>query len=132
MPDTNFRDDTLHKAATFVVDLRLESQPGSNRVCLVGQILRQADPLRSVQDVLVLLVHDDSNVAESTTNSFGEFQLEFEPDKQNRLSLVLNENRAVVIPSKGLKVPFADELDRVHEKTARARMKAQAAQRSRE
>ena len=120
----------MYKAGTFVVDLRLESQPDNNRVCLVGQILRQADPLKSVEDVPVLLVQENSNVAETTTNSFGEFQLEFEPNKKNRLSLVLNENRAIVIPSKGLEVPTADKLDRARTKSARARTKSEAGQRS--
>ena len=61
-------------------------------------------PLKGVTDLPVVLVTEKSKVAETTTNAFGEFQLEFDADKKNRLSVVLDEKRAIVIPSDGLQM----------------------------
>ena len=94
----------LYKTGSFVLDLRLEALPGTNRLSLVGQVLHQADPLKGVTDLPVVLVTEKSKVAETTTNAFGEFQLEFDADKKNRLSIVLDEKRAIVIPSDGLQM----------------------------
>lgn len=38
------------------------------------------------------------NVVHTTTDKSGEFQLEFEPNRNHRLAVVINEQRAIVVP----------------------------------
>jgi hypothetical protein len=98
----------LYQAGNFLLDLYLEVKPESNRVLLMGQVLRYGEPPSEAKKVPVVLVKGDKSVANTTTDKFGEFQLEFEPNRNHRLAVVLNEQRAIVVPSSSLKTPLAN------------------------
>ena len=92
----------LYQAGSFVLDLYLEVIPNSNRISLMGQVLHYRKPQDPVSNVPVILVNDKDHLEQTSTNEHGEFSLELEPDKNHRLSVVVNDKRIVVIPSSSL------------------------------
>jgi hypothetical protein len=81
----------LYQAGGFFLDLRLEHEPGSPTLNLVGQLANRDMPALSSSGVLVLLTAgNDVVVARTLTNRFGEFQMEYEPSPNLRLFLPLD------------------------------------------
>ena len=99
----------LYQVGDFVVDLRLDADPDTHLVFLVGQVLHQAEALECVRDIPVKLVKNRNTVTETRTNSFGEFHLEYVFDAGHRLCVELNGDQVVTIDSDGLKVPTGNE-----------------------
>lgn len=87
----------LYSVGNYQVDLRLEPQRESDRLALFGQVLNSSDPAAEIGMSLVRLVRGRKVVAESTTNRFGEFQLE--SDTFDRLQLRLQ------LPAEELRLP---------------------------
>jgi hypothetical protein len=77
----------LYEAADYLLDLRLEYQPGTTKVNLVGQIAHQKQPDRPTMNLPVYLLSGRKIVAQTLSNAFGEFQIEYEPEKHIRLYL---------------------------------------------
>lgn len=88
----------LYQAEDLYLDLRLEPEPRSSRVSLVGQLVDLRDPLRSVPPVTVLLLSGDEVLAQTCTNGFGELQMELGPHPSLRLCLALDGERLVELP----------------------------------
>ncbi|HEY2931181.1 MAG TPA: hypothetical protein VGK99_05495 [Acidobacteriota bacterium] len=86
----------LFKSGSFLIDLRLESQPQSNCVCLTGQVVDSAGSAEKLKEVPVILRTETSTVRQTMSNAFGEFQLEFEMD--DNLVLAVGEEGAVLVP----------------------------------
>jgi hypothetical protein len=82
----------LYGVSKYRVDVRIEAQPNSEKVALVGQVL-STDPGESVGAVPVRLCHGHKVVVESMTSPFGEFDVECELRKglQLRVSLPQEE-----------------------------------------
>ena len=76
---------TLYQAGDYSLDLRLEKEPGSPRVALVGQIQNRKEPGSHLGSVPVLLLSGKQIVAQAVSNSLGEFQMEYTPTKRLRL-----------------------------------------------
>ncbi|MGA8872093.1 MAG: hypothetical protein WB460_13185, partial [Candidatus Acidiferrales bacterium] len=83
----------LYGVSKYRVDVRIEPQPNSERVALVGQILNSTDPGKSVGAVPVRLCQGRRVLAESMTSPFGEFDVECDLGKglQLRVSLPQEE-----------------------------------------
>src|SRR2546425_1221975 len=76
----------LYQAGDYSLDLRLENERGSSRVALVGQIQnRKQAGKRLGGGVPVLLVSGKMILAHAVSNSLGEFQMEYAPQKHQRL-----------------------------------------------
>ena len=76
----------LYQAGDYSLDLRLENERGSSRVALVGQIQnRKQAGKRMGGGVPVLLVSGKKILAHAVSNSLGEFQMEYAPQKHQRL-----------------------------------------------
>ncbi len=90
----------LYQAGDFSVDIRLDHQPGTATVTLVGQIFSRSNPGESLTDVPVFLVSGNKSVAQSTSNAFGEFQLEYRPMRHLRLYMQGNKDfqRNIEVP----------------------------------
>lgn len=86
----------LFKSGSFLLDLRLEPQPRSRNVCLVGQVLDSAKAAGTVQQLPVSLQAETAKLIETKSNTFGEFQLEFE--MADNLMLVVGLDDAIVVP----------------------------------
>lgn len=85
----------LFRSANYLVDINVDSRPGSGRVSLVGQIVDSSKPDKGIAAVPVLLQKGSDSLAETITNEFGEFQLEFEAGKSLQLSFGVKENRTI-------------------------------------
>jgi len=102
----------LYEADDYVIDLRLEPQRGVNRISLVGQVLNRAKAGRNAQGglvgnfaaqgVLVRLLKGVLPVANTATNDFGEFQLEFEAGNDLSVAIGMDEEKVIVRPLYGV------------------------------
>jgi hypothetical protein len=75
----------LYEAGRYSVDVRLEHEKGSRRVTLLGQIGDREQPGQGLADVPVWLVSGKRVLARALSNTFGEFQMDYEPARRLRL-----------------------------------------------
>lgn len=80
----------LYQAGGYFLDLRLEHEPGSPMLNMVGQLANRDMPAHSSSGVLVLLTAGKDVVGRTLTNRFGEFQMEYEPSPNLRLFVPLD------------------------------------------
>ncbi len=80
----------LFAAGDYNVDLQLDREPTSDLITLVGQLAGRVQST-SVAGVPVWLMERESLVENTTCNTFGEFQLEYEPRRNLRLLFPLRE-----------------------------------------
>ena len=79
----------LYGVSQYRIDVRIEAQPNSDKVALMGQILDSTAPGESIGAVPVRLCRGRRVLAESTTSSFGEFYLECDLGKSFQLRVKL-------------------------------------------
>jgi hypothetical protein len=89
---------TLYQAGPYVLRLRVEPEPTSGRLSVVGQILDDADPTRAMKDVAVLVISGTHAVERTLTNDLGEFELEPEPADNLRLSVAVPDRGPLTVP----------------------------------
>jgi hypothetical protein len=75
----------LYRAGDCSLDLRVEPELSSSRAALIGQISNHTIPENHMENIPVYLKSGRSVVAETRSNRFGEFQMEYE--QQGRLQL---------------------------------------------
>jgi hypothetical protein len=92
----------LYEADDYVIDLRLEPQRELDRISLVGQVLNRAKTHRAAQGVLVRLLKGVLPVANTATNDFGEFQLEFDAGHDLSIAIGMDEEKVIVLPLHGV------------------------------
>jgi hypothetical protein len=78
-------------AANFSLDLRLDHEPGSSQVVLVGQIANFKEPAKRHSHVPIFLLSGRDIVARTVSNQLGEFQLECLAKKRLRLCVPIND-----------------------------------------
>lgn len=66
----------LYKGGRYTIKLQIEPQPGADRFSIVGQILDEQDPTRTLQDIVVIALRGSTTVDRTLTNPIGEFHLE--------------------------------------------------------
>jgi hypothetical protein len=92
----------LYETDDYYIDLRLEPRRDSDSACLVGQVLIRAGSSRAAQDVPVRLHSGSSPLAETVTNQFGEFQLEFEASTNLCLLIGHQQSDEIILPLYGV------------------------------
>jgi hypothetical protein len=102
----------LYEADDYVIDLRLEPQRELDRISLVGQVLNRTRAIHNgqgvrmtncaAQGILVRLLKGVLPVANTATNDFGEFQLEFEASNDLSVVIGMDEERVIVLPLHGV------------------------------
>lgn len=92
----------LYETDDYYIDLRLEPRRDSDSACLVGQVLLRIGGERAAQKVPVRLQAGTLPLAETTTNQFGEFQLEFEASQNLCLSIGHDQADEIVLPLYGV------------------------------
>jgi hypothetical protein len=92
----------LYETDDYYIDLRLEPRRDSESACLVGQVLNRKGSNRAAQKVPVRVHAEKSRLAETVTNDFGEFQLEFEASANLCLLIGLQEADQIVLPLYGI------------------------------
>jgi hypothetical protein len=88
----------LYGIGTYRIDIRMEPQMDSDKVSVVGQILNSADQVRAGAHVTVALLRGNKILAESQTNTLGEFHLECSLEGHLQLLLTLPRARDIRIP----------------------------------
>jgi hypothetical protein len=79
----------LYGVSKYRIDVRIEPQPHSDKVALVGQVLNSTAPGESIGAVPVRLCRGRRVLVESMTSPFGEFDLECDLGKGLQLKVKL-------------------------------------------
>ena len=95
----------LFETDDYYIDVRLEPTRGSKSACLVGQVMNRNAGARAPQEMKVRLRQGLRPMAETATNRFGEFQLEFEADQNLSLALGDSEENEIILPLYGVSKP---------------------------
>jgi len=92
----------VYEAEPFIIDLRLQSEPGRQRVSLIGQILNANKPSRTIEGVEVVLLSGNHEIAKNTTNALGEFDFEFGDEQGLQLYITLRGRKAlgIILPGR--------------------------------
>jgi hypothetical protein len=77
----------LYRAGDYSLDLRVEPEIHSSRATVIGQIANHTIPGNRMEGIAVCLKAGRLVVAETRSNEFGEFQMEYEQQQQSRLQL---------------------------------------------
>jgi hypothetical protein len=93
----------LYRAGECSLDLRIEPELQSSRAAVIGQITNHVCPSRGMGDLAVSLRAGDRIVAETVSNRFGEFQLEYEQKSQVQLVICLQDANLIQVPLKKLR-----------------------------
>jgi hypothetical protein len=101
----------LYETDEYYIDLRLEPRAAADRACLVGQVLNRSGADRAAQGVAIRLQEGKLALAHTSTNEFGEFQLEFEAGKSLNVSISRNEAHEIVLPLYGVQVKSVKRKD---------------------
>ena len=88
----------LYRAGDCSVDLRVEPELNSSRAAVVGQITNHALPGLEMGDLPVCLRSGKQVVAETLSNRFGEFQMEYDQQSQLRLCIDLRDSKSIQVP----------------------------------
>jgi hypothetical protein len=94
----------LYETDDYYIDLRLEPRKEADRACVVGQVLNRTGKDWLVDGIAVRLQEGTLSIAETATNKFGEFQLEFDVIKDLSLSIGAEEENVIVLPLSGVRV----------------------------
>jgi hypothetical protein len=95
----------LFETDDYYIDLRLEPNRSTKSASLVGQVMNRTSSGRAPQEMKVRLCHGLRSVAETATNRFGEFHLEFEADQNLSLALGNSEQNEIILPLYGVSKP---------------------------
>ncbi len=96
---------TLYEAGDYSVDIRLEEERGSTRVNMVGQLALRSQSTDSFDGVPIMLLSGRKIVAESVSNEFGEFQLNYEPNPRLKLHVPIRKRKQCIELQLGWLVP---------------------------
>jgi hypothetical protein len=88
----------LFQEGTLLLDMYLQRQTASERISVVGQVMDSTRPDQPFENQPVVLVHEGTALARTTTNEFGEFRLEFVPNDDLLLMIELENRMYLVSP----------------------------------
>ena len=93
----------MYRAGNCSLDLRIEPELKSRRATVIGQITNHLLPEQDMVNTPVCLKRGREVVAETTSNRFGEFQMEYEQQGQLQLCVYLrNEAKHIQVALKKL------------------------------
>jgi hypothetical protein len=93
----------LYRAGDCSLDLRVEPELHSTRAAIIGQVSSHLAPEREMGDLPVCLKSGKLVVAETRSNRFGEFQMEYQQQKRLQLCVSLEGGRKTIqVPVKSL------------------------------
>jgi hypothetical protein len=92
----------LYKAGECSVDLRIEPELKSARAAVIGQITNHVTPTTEMSNLAVSLRAGKEVIAETISNAFGEFQMEYEQQSRLKLCIHLRDSKLIQVPLKTL------------------------------
>jgi hypothetical protein len=88
----------VYEGEGLTVDLRFERNPDSNTISASGQVLDKAVPLRWLGRAAIVLWNSKGQlVSKVEAGEYGEFQFEFVPQEQLRMSIATADRRTLRI-----------------------------------
>jgi len=90
----------LYRAGDCSVDLRIEPELKSERAAVIGQITNHVMPELEMGNLPVCLRAGKQVVAETVSNRFGEFQMEYDQQAQVKLCIHLQDSKSIQVPLK--------------------------------
>jgi hypothetical protein len=88
----------VYEGEGLTVDVRFERRPHSNMISASGQVLDKNVPLRWLGKAAIVLWNDRGQMLTKTeAGEYGEFQFEFEPQDQLRISIATADHRTLRI-----------------------------------
>src|ERR1039457_5687703 len=90
----------LYRAGDCSVDLRIEPELKSSRAEVIGQVTNNVVPELEMGNLPVCLRSGKQVVAETLSNRFGEFQMEYDQQSQLKLCINLRDSKSIRIPLK--------------------------------
>jgi hypothetical protein len=88
----------LYQAGGIVIEMRVEAKPNSDRMSIEGQVMDAVLKGKGIDSIPVQLLKGQTKLAETSTNKFGEFHLEFESSKGLQISFGIGEKKDIFIP----------------------------------
>ena len=92
----------LYKAGECSLDLRIEPELKSARAAVIGQVANHVAPSMEMGNLPVTLRDGNHVVAETVSNRFGEFQMEYEQKSHLQLVVHLRDAKVIQVPLKKL------------------------------
>lgn len=93
----------LYEAGDYSLDLRFDRERDSLQITLVGQVANQREPHFCKARLPVIILSGNKVVAQTASNEFGEFSLEYIPRQNLRLCVpVINAGVRLEVPLKRL------------------------------
>jgi hypothetical protein len=86
----------LYRAGDCSVDVRIEPELKSTRAAVIGQITNHVVPQEQMSNIPVCLRSRKLVVAETFSNRFGEFQMEYEQQSQLKLCITLQDGSKII------------------------------------
>jgi hypothetical protein len=86
----------LFREGSLLLDMRVQSKPASDAVSVIGQVLDSSKLDVRFGNRAVSLVRESDALARTTTNEFGEFQLEFKP-AEDLLVIIELEDKSYLV-----------------------------------
>ena len=90
----------LYRAGDCSLDLRIEPELKSSRAAVIGQITNHVLPELEMGNLPVCLRAGKLVVAETLSNRFGEFQMEYDQQPQLKLCIDLRDSKSIHVPLK--------------------------------
>ena len=90
----------LYRAGDCSVDLRIEPELATSRAAVIGQITNHVLPELEMGNLPVRLRSGKVVVAETVSNRFGEFQMEYEQQSRLKLCIDLQDSKHIQVPLK--------------------------------
>ncbi|MGC2197449.1 MAG: hypothetical protein WA628_22435 [Terriglobales bacterium] len=88
----------VYEGEGLTVDMRFERRQLSNTISASGQVLDKDVPLRWLGKAAIVLWNDKGQtVARTEAGEYGEFQFEFQPQGQLRISIATADRRTLRI-----------------------------------
>jgi hypothetical protein len=101
----------LYETDDYYIDIRLEPRAQADNACLIGQVLNRTGTDRNAPGLAVRLQGGSQPIAHTSTNEFGEFQLEFAAASSLWLSISRGEAHEIILPLYGVQVKPLNHTD---------------------
>lgn len=99
----------IYQVGEYYLDVKMERDPNSRRLSLIGQIRDSHDPAKEMAGSPVILLRGQDRLGQTTTNGFGEFHLEFDRKDNLWLAIGIQGEAGIVIPlERAVRPEFAE------------------------
>jgi hypothetical protein len=88
----------MYKAGPLLIDMQLQALENSSRRSLTGQVMNENEAGREMDALHVHLLRGPKELAHTHTDRFGEFYIEYDPERDLQLSLEVSPSKDVFVP----------------------------------